>query len=84
MSGAEGGVVGPKTKSVLHSEIRIWQSAEIEVVGDSTEIIISEIRHLASKLFKKFTIYEIKCRLVGTNSDGEKLWVGQATVMEGG
>ena len=64
------------------TEARIWQSADIEVVGKSPEEIISEIRNRASTLFKKFTIREIKYRWVGTNSDGEPLWVGHATVME--
>ena len=63
---------------------RIWQSADIEVVGKSPEEIISEIRNRASTLFKKFTIREIKYRWAGSNSsDGTHLWVGQATVMEG-
>ena len=65
------------------TKARIWQSADIEVVGKSPEEIILEIRIRASTLFKKFTIREIKYRWVGSHSsDGTHLWIGQATVME--
>ena len=71
-----------KRSSMGGSETRIWQSADIEVVGKYPEEIIWEIRNRASTLFKKFTIREIKYRWAGTNADGDHLWVGQATVME--
>ena len=64
------------------SETRIWQSADIEVVGNSQESIVSEIRARASTLFEKFTIREIKYRWAGSHTDGGHVWVGQATVME--
>ena len=64
------------------TKARIWQSADIEVVGKSPEEIILEIRIRASTLFKKFTIREIKYRWAGTNADGDHLWVGQATVIK--
>ena len=64
------------------TEARIWQSVDIEVVGDSTERIISEIRNRASTLFKKFTIREIKYRWAGANTKGKNLWVGKAHVIE--
>ncbi len=65
------------------TEARIWQSLDLEVVGESPEKIISEIRNRASELFKKFTIREIKYRWAGTTAaDGDHLWLAQATVME--
>ena len=64
------------------TEAHIWQSATIEVVGRSPEDIISEIRNMASTLFKKFAIREISYSWAGANADGKNLWVGKAHVIE--
>ena len=64
------------------TEARVFQSADIEVMGESTEKIISETRYRSSTLFKKFTIREIRYRWIGTNAEGESMWVGQAHVRE--